>query len=49
MWQSLLALLTKGIQTENPGGMSVTYYNGNNVLETEVGEIDCKEWTKMAA
>ena len=49
MWQSLLALLTKGIQTENPGGMSVTYYNGNNLFETVRKKSDCEEWTKMVA
>lgn len=38
-----------GAQTGCFGDVSVLSANGNNVLETEVGEIDCKGWTKMAA
>ena len=36
-------------ETGTFGKYNCISFNGNNVLETEVGEIDCKEWTKMAA
>ena len=39
----------KGIQTGVFGTYNAISFNGNNVLETEVGKSDCKEWTRMVA
>lgn len=39
----------KGKQTGCFGDYSCISFNGNNVLETEVGKSDCKEWTRMVA
>ena len=39
----------KGRQTGTFGTYNCISFNGNNVLETEVGKSDCKEWTRMVA
>lgn len=39
----------KGRQTGTFGAYNCISFNGNNVLETEVGKSDCKEWTRMVA